>query len=219
MGQIFETPQWETEIYAVDPTTPVLGGQPVFNGKFPTAGYANAAIQQLANRTQFLLQQQQENGSDISSLVNTVYGVNTDLQDHKIGSFGHQLASDSKAGFMSAADKAKFDSLNDVAYSGDYNDLINTPFLGYFTPASDFEARCGNKYYIKTNLTVTLGDPSFYGWVDGDYVVLNKSPDAKAFITASGTSQIMTPVGVDGVVEYDVFDEIIIYFDGTNWRI
>jgi hypothetical protein len=192
MGKIFETPQWETEVFAVDPTTPVLGGQPVFNGKFPTAGYANAAIQQLANRTQFLLQQQQENGSDISSLENAVNSVDTDLQNHKQGSFGHQLASATQAGFMSYQDKAKFDSLVDVAYSGDYNDLTNLPYFGYFMPASDFEARCGNKYYIKTNLTVTLGDPAFYGWVDGDYVVLNKSPDAKAFITASGSPQIMT---------------------------
>lgn len=219
MGQIFETPQWETEIYAVDPTTPVLGGQPVFNGKFPTAGYANAAIQQLANRTQFLLQQQQDNSTDISELNNVVSGVNTDLQNHKQGSFGHQLASPSQAGFMSYQDKVRLDSIQEVAFTSDYNDLNNLPFFGYFTPASDFEARCGNKYYIKTNLTVTLGDPAFFGWVDGDYVVLNKSPDAKAFITATGTPQIMTPVGIDGVVEYDVFDEIVIYFDGTNWRI
>lgn len=219
MGRINETPRWETEIYAVDTGNRVLGGEPVFIGNIPTAGYANAAAQQLANRTQFLLQQQQANSDQISNIDNSVQSVNNDLQDHKQGSYGHQLASGTQNGFMSAQDKSKMDSLKNVALSGDYNDLDNLPFFGYFIPASDFEARCGYKYYIKSNITVTLGDPEFYGWEDGDFIVLNKSPDVKAFIVASGTAQIMTPVGIDGTVEYDVFDEIIIYFDGTNWRI
>lgn len=219
MGQIFETPQWETEIYAVDPTTPVLGGQPVFNGKFPTAGYANAAIQQLANRTQFLLQQQQDNSTDISELNNAVSGVNTDLQNHKQGSFGHQLASPSQAGFMSYRDKERLDSIQEVAFTSDYNDLNNLPFFGYFTPSSEFEARCGNKYYIKTSMSVSLGDPAFYGWGDGDFIVLNKSPDVNVTIIATAGKTILTPSGTDNIVSYDVFDEIIIYFDGTNWRI
>ena len=38
---------------------PLSGGQPCIQREVSkTAGYANAAIQQLANRTQFLLQQQ-----------------------------------------------------------------------------------------------------------------------------------------------------------------
>ena len=58
-----------------------LVDKPVFNGKFPTAGYANAAIQQLANRTQFLLQQQQDNSTDISELNNALRDTSTTLNN------------------------------------------------------------------------------------------------------------------------------------------
>lgn len=55
MSIITETTEFSTEIFQIDTNTPLRGGEPAFgqDGQ-PTDGHLNAAIQQLANRTQWL---------------------------------------------------------------------------------------------------------------------------------------------------------------------
>ena len=219
MGKIQERSEWVDEVYSIDMTTPVLGGEPEWQGKVPTAGFANAGIQQLSNRTQYLREQQQQSGTDIDALETKVENNQALAALHYNSTSGHPNATTTASGFMSAKDKTKLNNLATVATTANYDDLVNTPFLGYFIRVTDFEAHCGYKYYIKENCSVTLSDPAEFGWVDGDFIVLNKSPDAAAFIFASPGSTILTASGTDTTVEYDVYDEIFIYFDGTNWRI
>lgn len=54
MTNLIETPVYESSIFQLETTTPVLGGQPGFNLGVPTTGHSNAQAQQLANRTAFL---------------------------------------------------------------------------------------------------------------------------------------------------------------------
>jgi len=74
MTNLIETPVYEAGIHQLDTTEPLLGGTPGFNAGEPTTGHLNAATQQLANRTAFLKQQQDANGSAAtlrSDLANT----------------------------------------------------------------------------------------------------------------------------------------------------
>lgn len=56
MTNLTENPVYETGIYQLETTDPVLGGPPGFNLGEPVAGHANAQAQQLANRTAYLKQ-------------------------------------------------------------------------------------------------------------------------------------------------------------------
>lgn len=220
MAILTETNSWSPNIYGVDYYTPVLGGLPEYSNGIPVGGFANVAAQQLANRTVYLLDRLQAN--DLTTL-----GIETDLEavrttvDQHIGSRGdvHGLATQTANGFMSAADKYKLNHISTVATSGSYNDLTDKPPLEFFVRFGDFEARAGERYYIMQNLTVTLGDPSFYGLVQGDYIAMSKSPTSQATVQATAGVQIITSAGTDDSVVFDVDDEIIFVFDGTNWRV
>lgn len=54
MTNITEQSVWEPNIYQLAESDPVLGGQPGFDAGVPVTGHANAAIQQLANRSKWL---------------------------------------------------------------------------------------------------------------------------------------------------------------------
>lgn len=54
MGKITEQNVWNEEIYSLELEDPVVGGAPEFIGNVPVVGFANAATQQLANRTLYL---------------------------------------------------------------------------------------------------------------------------------------------------------------------
>ena len=54
MTNLIENPVYESGIFQLETTTPVLGGPVGFNLGVPTTGFANAQAQQLANRTAWL---------------------------------------------------------------------------------------------------------------------------------------------------------------------
>lgn len=54
MTNLIETPVYETGIYQLAVTDPYLGGQPAIVSGTPVAGWVNAPLLQLANRTAFL---------------------------------------------------------------------------------------------------------------------------------------------------------------------
>jgi hypothetical protein len=54
MTNLIENPVYESGIFQLETTTPVLGGPVGFNLGVPTTGFSNAQAQQLANRTAYL---------------------------------------------------------------------------------------------------------------------------------------------------------------------
>jgi len=113
MGNIVENPVWEETVFQVETTTPLLGGSPEKSSfGTPTAGYLNVAQQQLANRTQYLKDAIDNTDIDVGGLSDRVDTVETNLTDH-IGSRGaaHTNATQTEAGFMSAADKTKLNGV------------------------------------------------------------------------------------------------------------
>jgi len=113
MGNIVENPVWEEKVFQVETTTPLLGGAPEKSSfGTPTAGYLNIAQQQLANRTQYLKDTIENTDIDVGGLSDRVDVVETNLTAH-IGSRGsaHTNATQTEAGFMSAADKTKLNGV------------------------------------------------------------------------------------------------------------
>lgn len=113
MGNIVENPVWEETVFQVETTTPLLGGSPEKSSfGTPTAGYLNVAQQQLANRTQYLKETLENTDVDVGGLSDRVDTVETNLTAH-IGSRGaaHTNATQTEAGFMSAADKTKLNGV------------------------------------------------------------------------------------------------------------
>lgn len=54
MGKITEQNVWNEDIYSLELSDPVVGGTPEYVDGVPVVGFANAATQQLANRTLYL---------------------------------------------------------------------------------------------------------------------------------------------------------------------
>lgn len=221
MAVINEKSVWEPTIYQVELQTPVIGGVPQFDvSGNPVGGYANIAVQQLANRSQWLLSSVTQ--SDATS--NIVDGKLQDAvakADIHYGSGGyetHALATQISSGFLSPEDKKKIDDLQSVAFSGSYNDLDNKPHVDYTVRSMDFTADIMFRYFISDSCTAQLPDPLSVSMSLGDYVSFYKAPNTNVYIT-SVNSSIITAIGSDTRVSYDVNDEIIFVFDGTDWRV
>lgn len=224
MGYIIESSEWSPTIYQVEFETPVLGGSPEYQNGIPTGGFSNVAVQQLANRTQWLLSKASTNELALATQKSFSESVSATLTSH-IGSGGdsHALATEVSHGFMSASDKLKLDNLASVAMSNDYRDLNNKPPIDYVQRNTDFEARVGDRYYLTNSLNVALPDPSFYGLIQGDFISMNKRPDIICSVSPSAGVLIYTSVGgvsqSTTLITYDIDDEIIFVFDGTNWQV
>lgn len=82
MGVIKETANWESSIYQIEPTDPVLGGE---------NGPANTQAKQLANRTQYLKGQTDAINSEIGAARGTYPNLNGRItalqQSRKYGTF------------------------------------------------------------------------------------------------------------------------------------
>ena len=224
MGYITERNEWSPSIYQVEFETPVLGGKPEYFSGVPIGGFANIAVEQLANRTQWLLGKTTTNELAIAAAETTSSGLAFQLQEH-IGSGGdaHATATQTANGFMSAADKAKIDSLAPVATSNDYRDLDYKPPIDFTIRITSFEARVGQRYYIPNSVSVTLPDPVFYGLQQGDFISMLKAPQEVVTVQAHTGGLIYTAVGdvvsSSSSIIYDVDDEIIFVYDGSDWRV
>lgn len=89
----------------------------------------------------------------------------------------------------------------------------------YTVKTADFIANVRNRYYVKNSCTVTLPDPVMYSLNDGDFVTFNKSPDITVTINSTSNTLIVTSAGTDTSIRFDIDDEIIVVFDGANWRV
>ena len=82
MGVIKETANWESSIYQIEPTDPVLGGE---------NGPANTQARQLANRTAWLKTQDDAKTAEISAARGTYGNLNERItalqQSRKYGTF------------------------------------------------------------------------------------------------------------------------------------
>jgi len=220
MGNLTEDTVWSPTIYEIEYDTPVLGGSPEFSGSVPVGGYSNVATQQLANRTQFLLEKATINELSIEAVEDRVSIVEVSTDEHygSVGVNAHGTASESAPGFMSIEHYNKLESLAPVAISGDYEELSNKPPF-YLSPRSgDFTARKGYRYYIKQSMQVVLEDPIVAGYIDGDFIQFIRSPNTAVSITSTNAN-IITGGGTTTEVAYDIDDEITIVFDGINWRV
>lgn len=54
MGRLTDYSNWVEQIYTIDTTSPLQGGETNWQGDNPTSGYLNASATQLANRTRYL---------------------------------------------------------------------------------------------------------------------------------------------------------------------
>jgi hypothetical protein len=93
----------------------------------------------------------------------------------------HAAATTVSAGFMSAADKTKLDGLEN--FSGDYNDLTNTPspFSGSYTDLTDKPSLFDGAYGSLT------GKPDLF---DGAYGSLTGTPTFAAVATSGSASDL-----------------------------
>lgn len=87
MTNLTENPVYESGIYQLETTDPVIGGTPAIVSGTPVAGWSNAQAQQLANRTAYL-DKILENGI-ISAVVNDYSLVNYSA----VGTDGSKLSS------------------------------------------------------------------------------------------------------------------------------
>lgn len=82
MGVIKETANWESSIYQIEPTDPVIGGE---------NGPANTQARQLANRTAYLKTQDDAKTAEISAARGTYGNLNERItalqQSRKYGTF------------------------------------------------------------------------------------------------------------------------------------
>lgn len=83
MTNLIENPVYESGIFQLETTTPVLGGPVGFNLGVPTTGFSNAQAQQLANRTAYLkgFKDDLGNSSDPSKGASLVGWKRTALAD------------------------------------------------------------------------------------------------------------------------------------------
>lgn len=121
--------------------------------------------------------------------------------------------------------KATVDSINQApnAPDSDYWEVIplgvSDPislkrYIGYELYSTDFNAQLNRRYYGTTPLTVTL--PT--GHTAGDVVTLAKSPTVTLRVNAVG-SNIITSLGTDTNVDFDLNDEVNFVSNGTDWEV
>ena len=140
MATFVENPVWENDVYQLDVNDPVLAGDPVENMGQILGGHSNVAMGQVVNRTAFLRSEialvendliDHENSSDPhpqyvleSALASSVpiQSVAVTAPLTKTGTtnitLGIPQVTQSVAGYMSATDKQKLDSLVEASQSG-----------------------------------------------------------------------------------------------------
>lgn len=113
MANLTEKTEYTPNIYLLELNTPVVGGTPSYSSTgIPTSGFSNVALQQLANRTNWLKSAQQQTDDNLNALDSQVEEVTNNFNLH-VGSGGgsHALVTSTTAGFMSAVDKVKLDGI------------------------------------------------------------------------------------------------------------
>lgn len=87
-------------------------------------------------------------------------------------------------------------------------------FNGYTLISSNFEVQVNTRYYAMTSVRLTL-PASAKG---GDGVVVNKSPGSEVTFVVEGGGRISTFAGMMDEVVFDVFDELNLVWNNTNWQ-
>lgn len=117
MADLAEFASWTPKIIQLDLQHRVIGGSPTFSSSgVPVGGFANIAAQQLANRTLFLRDAITEQTALLAELQSLLEATEQTLVQHiGSGEESHAPATQSEAGFMSAADKVKLDAIEEGA--------------------------------------------------------------------------------------------------------
>jgi len=87
-------------------------------------------------------------------------------------------------------------------------------YVGYQTMSSSFTAVVNSRYYLLSPLTITLPTTGSAG----DVITLTKRNSVTAIVRVS-TGNIITSIGSDTSVSYDLNDEINFVYNGTNWEV
>lgn len=111
----------------------------------------------------------------------------------------------------------------ELAYKNyeDISDLVkgtlNTTLV-YQTKSVNFTAELNSWYFIDASVTATL--PSISGSTPkGSYVRMIKKKSVEPTVQSTGAATIITPIGTDTSILFDVDSELVFMFNGTDWEV
>lgn len=145
MANLTESSVFENGVYQLETDDPVLGGTPAFDAGIPVTGHANAQAQQLANRTKYLKQAQENFANDLADATDPAKGA---------GMVGFQQAG---AGAIARTmlDKAReYITPEDFGAIGDGVADDTVAFLDAVTAAGGGELRIAGAYRVSAVVTL-----------------------------------------------------------------
>ena len=112
-----------------------------------------------------------------------------------------------------------------LAWSDNSKNIANTEFVQsavhsqFLVKSADFTADPNYWYWLSTTITVTLPDTSA-GLPAGTYVRFSKDVSSAPVIQVGpGGAGIVTSLGTDTSVQYNIDGEIVVVYNGTNWEV
>lgn len=90
----------------------------------------------------------------------------------------------------------------------------NSKYIGYLVRDTSFTAVTNNRYYLSSPLVVTLPDSG----MKGEAITMVKRPNITSTVRVS-IGNIVTAIGSDTSVEFDLDDEINFIFNGDSWEV
>lgn len=75
MGIYVDRSEWVNDILIPDRTTPILGGEPAWQGEQMVDGFANISSAQLANRTRYLAERLNNLKEQVDQLSQEIVGI------------------------------------------------------------------------------------------------------------------------------------------------
>ena len=81
MANLVDNPTYTPNIFKLELTTPVRGGDPAFSGDNPIDGFSNAQAQQLANRTAYLKEEVESLEASKENTLTAGTGITIDRTD------------------------------------------------------------------------------------------------------------------------------------------
>lgn len=186
MTTLTETSVFESGIYQLETDDPVLGGAPAFYSGNPIAGHANAQAQQLANRTKFLKDKQDDlSNSTLADKGAGMVGFNSEL-DYPSNTVGAKLNA-----LPAEVDAAGTAASTVSAHNAD--ETAHPALSAFITAAADRAesaadiATANGKIYASTTLGIAAT-------VDGEYFSVPSAESSEYLILYKNVSEVANEV-------------------------
>ena len=197
MTNITEQSVWEPNVYQLAESDPVLGGQPGFDAGVPVAGHANAAIQQLANRTKWLKDNTLNTDSVDTAIDYCVQRVNHTGEQDISTVTGLQTALD-KATYAPVVTETTTARVSVIGDTGSYVRFTNTGAKTY-----TIEPQANVAWVVNTEIHGRNAAASNLTLTPGEGVTLN-TPFGGTLLIPTGGSFTLKLVAED---EWDVIGQ------------